>query len=714
MMATASPGTSSSPSRLLFVTDPTSRYRFLVDTGASVSVIPASRWDRRQTAGNSSSLKAANGTPIATFGETPLVLSLGLRRQFRWVFLRADVSHAILGIDFLSHFSLHVDLGNRCLLDPVTSLSVVGEVCTLSSSSPSVHLLDSNHPCYAVLAKYPQITAVPANLHAPVKHSVTHAIATHGPPVFSRARRLAPDRLQAAKAEFDHMLASGVIQPSTTQYASPLHMVRKKNGEWRPCGDFRALNSSTRPDRYSLPHLHDFTSSLDGATVFTTLDLAKAYYQIPVASDDVHKTAVITPFGSFEFLRMPFGLRNASQTFQRFLDQVLHGLPFVFGYIDDLLIASASMTEHLQHLDIVLQRLTTYGLVIQPQKCTFAASSVEFLGHQVSATGICPLPSKVQAISDFPLPTSARQLRRFIGMVNFYRRFVPHCADLLSPLHDLLNSKQKNHSIVWTQATEEAFASIKQAVTSATLLVHPTVNASLSLVTDASDIGVGAVLHQVIDSQPQPLAFFSKKLERTQQRYSTFDRELLAIYLAVRHFRHFLEGRCFHILTDHKPITFAMHTDSSRHSPRVQRQLSFISEFTADIRHIKGSQNTVADALSRAYVASISDPDSAPLDFTAMAAAQATDDELRELRASSSTSRVWKDVTLPAAAVPLICDVSSGSPRPFVPESFRRSVFCSLHSLSHPGIRGSRRLISDHYIWPGMRKDIKQWVTVMY
>jgi hypothetical protein len=698
---------------LIFLQDSISKKQFLVDTGAAVSVFP----HRSSAATSGPMLAGADGKPISAWGRVTKTLNFGLH-TFIVSFILAAVSKPILGIDFLSAHRLLVDPFSRAVLF-ASSLEPVGRAV---AAAPSKFAASISHIVPAVrslISSFPSIVGDGKGTPRP-RHGVRHFVETTGRPVFAKSRRLDPDKLKIAEAEFRSLEAAGIVRRSNSPWSSPLHMVPKADGSWRPCGDYRRLNTVTTPDRYPLPSMLDLSAKLHGCKFFSCVDLVKGYHQIPMAAEDIEKTAIITPFGLFEYLFMPFGLTNAAQSFQRLMDKLFRHLPFVFTYLDDHLIASRTLEEHLLHLQQFFQVLQENGLTINPAKCVFAVSSLKFLGHMVDEAGITPLPKHVAAVQDCPPPADIKQLQRFLGLINFYRRFLPAVARTLQPLTDLLKGSPK--VLLWSPAAEAAFVAAKAALVAAVPLCHPAPNAVLSLSVDASDSHVGGVLQQQVGKGWKPLAFFSKKLAPAEVKYSTFDRELLAAYATIRHFRFLLEGRQFRLMTDHKPLVAAMVRVTPPQSARQQRHLAYISEFTTDLRHTPGSENVVADALSRPPaivkvsteglpVLSIpppSDPpltpppavaaDAQPIDFTELAFAQPSCPDVQAMLASPSLSVVSRKI----GTVEVLGDVSTGVFRPLLPARFRSAAVLSLHNIHHPGMRASRRLVCSSFCWPKM------------
>ncbi|BHF57222.1 hypothetical protein SprV_0100016300 [Sparganum proliferum] len=368
------------------------------------------------------------------------------------------------------------------------------------------------------------------------------------------------------------------------------------SGDWSPTDDYRALNIATIPDRYPVSHLQDFAGALFGKAVFSRIDL-------------------------------------------RCIDHVLRGLSFVYAYTDDLLMSSWNEEEHKEHLVLVFDRLDKCGVVINPSKCVLGVPSLEFLSHHVDSEGLRPLPSKVEAIRDFPPPTSKRQLLRFLGMVNFCHRFLPNCADLMQPLTNMLSGPKGP-----LELTGEALNAFERSLDCLT-------SANIPMLQLKSQFG-----KHVFSLLP------------AETRYSTFGRELLAIYLTVKHFRHFVAGRDFTVFTDHKPLFFVLRSHADKYNPREIAHLDYISQFTTDIRHIDGTKNEVADMLSRPS------PSSLQLSH-------------------------WID----------LCAMAAERQRVGCPRNDSVSGLQFKDGLSHPEIRASQKLLAERFVWPGMNKDVKAW-----
>ena len=397
----------------------------------------------------------------------------------------------------------------------------------------------------------------------------------------------------------NEMEKRGIVRPSSSPWASPVVLVPKKDGSLRFCVDFRRLNSITQKDVYPLPRVDDILDTLGNARFFTTLDLASGYWQVPLDDDTIPKTAFTTHKGLYEFVRMPFGLCNAPATFQRAMQSVLAGLEWrdCFVYIDDILIASATFEEHLQHLEQVFNRLRTANLRLKPKKCRFLCKEVKYLGHVISVHGVLPDPEKTNQVKSFPTPTDVTSVRRFLGLASYYRRFVPKFAKIAAPLHALL---KKENVFEWTTECTTAFNLLKDALTSSLILVYPKFgpDSEFILETDASYVGLGAVLsQQQEDGKAHPIAYASRSLNVHEKKYGVTELETLGLVWAVRYFRPYLLGHKTTVFTDHSACLSLL--NHPRPSGKLARWALTIQEMDLLIKHRPGKSNTNADALSR-------------------------------------------------------------------------------------------------------------------
>ena len=407
--------------------------------------------------------------------------------------------------------------------------------------------------------------------------------------------RLSPKEHEELQAQIDDLLAQGHIRPSSSPYGAPVLFVPKKDGRWRMCVDYRALNKQTVRDRYPLPRIDDLLDRLGKAKYFTTLDLASGYHQIAVKEEDIPKTAFRTQRGQFEFVVMPFGVTNAPSTFQRMMNSLFKEEldDFVLVYLDDILVFSSTLEEHIAHIQKTLDRLRRAKLYARLHKCSFFQRRVEYLGYDVSADGIQPSASKVKAVVEWPRPQGVRDVRGFLGLASFYRRFIKHFSTKAKPLTDLTRESKMWQ---WTTVEENAFNSLKQSLVVAPVLHSPDFDLQFVVTTDASLVAVGAILEQDFGQGLQPVAYESRKLNPAETRYSAYERELLGMVWAIGKWRHYLEGKHFIVQTDHSSLRHLPNQPSVNR--RIWKWVSILQGYDIEIRHIPGKVNP-ADALTR-------------------------------------------------------------------------------------------------------------------
>ena len=426
---------------------------------------------------------------------------------------------------------------------------------------------------------------------------VTHTIDTgDAPPIRQQLRRHPPAHQVEIDKQVSNLLAQKVIEPAASPWSSNVVLAKKADGSWRCCIDFRQLNDVTRKDAYPLPRTDQCFDALAGSCLFSSLDLRSGYHQCALSPVDADKTAFVTRRGMFRFQVLPFGLCNAVATFQRLMDIVLSGLNFevCLVYIDDVILMSTTPEQHLERLEMVLERFKQVNLKLKPSKCHLMQTEIIFLGHRISKDGIATDPAKIQLIKDWPVPINLRQLRGFLGLAGYYRRFVRGYSAIAAPLNHLM---KKNQRFEWSEECQKAFDQLKEALMSPPVLVLPTEDDQFILDTDSSEESIGAVLSVVRDGHENVVAYAGRTLNKNELNYCVTRKELLAIVHFTKHFRQYLLGRQFVIRTDHAALAWLQRTPEP--VGQNARWLELLGEYSFVVQHRRGVSHGNADAISR-------------------------------------------------------------------------------------------------------------------
>ena len=674
---------------------------FLLDSGASKSLISSKLLAKFQRGfavqTTDIRLETITGQRILTDGRTVLSIDhVGPQDFIAIPDLQVD---GLLGNDFLQKYHAVVDYDKRevaigrrkwvlCNREVNTRVPTIGKVTDLVEVP---HWLEGiqDHSVFRDELGH-------CNIGPPLH------VATEGPPIKQRPYRQPLVKRKIVEEEIQKLLEADVIQPSSSPWASPITLVPKKDGSSRFCIDYRKVNNVTVKDSYPLPHVQDIFDTLNGASIFTTVDLRSGYWQVDLNPETIPKTAFVCHKGLYEFKRLPMGLTNAPSQFQRLMDLILSDLngKICLVYIDDIIIFSRSRKEHIEHVRLVLDRLASAGLTLKHKKCHFGKTEVELLGYTVSAQGIAPQRQKTEVINKIPRPTTVKEIRSFLGMTGYYRQCIPRYAEIAEPLVALT---KKGARFSWNDNCEVSFHQLKEELCSSHVMAHPDPGRSYIVHTDACDYAVGAILTQEKGGIDRPIQYVSKKLTETQKRWAPVMKEAYAIVYALKKLRPYLQGADFVIYTDHKPLKSLF--SSEMKNSMIQRWAMQISEFGCRIEYRKGKHNVRADMLSRLRIDAVNvtlrETDYSQLqrqEFPAQWAEAETADE--------DSENILMDGELYSMLLPHQHAVEC--PRLLVPNQFREGLIDEAHlDLCHRSWQPTLRYIQSFCVWPGMTKQVK-------
>ena len=621
------------PYKANFCFDRTLGVYILIDTGASVSLIPE-KLCKATAKAPQLEISGVTGEPIRVVGTHTCTLDIGFNDTNPHMFLVVDIDldYIIVGLDYMSPRQLYpipylnsLTQGNSGVTIGLVEfpqqtseifksdikkkrLSLEEQVVAQKDESKQVSSTEAINKCRELLEKFPELTCEP-DYTTPPKHSHVLDIELFSyETVRHRPRSCSQVDQEAIDSNFEQLTRKGAVVKGSSSFVSPICIARKKDGRPRICVDYSRLNKQTVILNYTIPLIQSLPEKLsDVHQWFTVLDLREAYYSLPLTPRASQLAGIITKNACYRPLRTPFGLTNAPAKFCELVAEMVSGLEHcVFTYMDDMIIYSKSFEEHLTHLRSLLERLSQYGMYLNEQKCVFARKKVIFLGHEVSRNGIRPLTDKVEAVCNMQAPSTLTELRRFLGSLNYYRIFLPEAAVVLAPLNRLLEGpkRPKNAKLEWGTEQQNAFHAAILLLKNAATLAHEDSSMPLVLSTDASLNHAGAVLEQYVSTDSQdtrPLAYYSKAFPKSVAIRSTFNRELTALYQAMRYFKDRLRGRRVVVRTDHASLIQAISNGQGQHSPMEERMIQYITEYNPEIIHVKGALNQLADLLSRPF-----------------------------------------------------------------------------------------------------------------
>lgn len=514
--------------------------------------------------------------------------------------------------------------------------------------------------------------------------------------------RWSPTVEQVIDSEVQRMQRLGVVEEckGVVDFLNPILPIKKANGKWRICLDSRRLNQSTKKDDYPFPNMMGILQRIQRSKYFSVIDLSESYYQVPLEESAKDKTAFRTNKGLFRFTVMPFGLTNAPATMARLMARIIgHDLePWVYVYLDDIIIMSNSFEEHLRLIRIVAERLLHAGLTINLGKSKFCQTKIKYLGYILSEQGLSMDASKIQPVLDYPTPKCVKDIRRLLGLAGFYQKFIANYSEIVTPISNLLKKNRRKFS--WTEEADVAMEKLKSALVSGPVLANPDFQLPFIIETDSSDLAVGAVLVQIQDGERKTIAYYSKKLSSTQRRYSATERECLAVLLSIEHFKHFVEGTPFIVQTDAMSLTFLQSMSIESKSPRIARWALKLAKYEIVLQYKKGSENIPADALSRAINtidAVLEDP------YISQLKDMITKypDRYRDFRITNG--KIFKFIT--NSTIP---EDSGFRWKYVVPSPERKSVIEVAHKEAHLGFLKTLAKVRERYYWPRMASDIKR------